>query len=471
MEHRAFESAGQMSAPSGDGMGDLDDEFSLGDRMRGERATLGKSLLDVQRDLKIKAAHIAAIENADVRAFETPGFVAGYVRSYARYLGLDPDRAFAAFCAESGLRPAQAGVAPPAGGRAAPRAPEASSSERDIFAERRVPYAPPGDAMLSRIEPGALASLAVLIALIAAVGWGGWSVLQEMQRVTLLPADDGPGAVSDIDPLAPEADALAAAEPGPTAPEALDRLYRPRALDVPVLVARDGPIASLDPEAPEAPPAPAVTDRAAVELDPRGDQIAPPRLAAAPAAEPAGGIDGAVRAALSEDAAPGEGAAEAVRVVVDPGSEVVLVAVRPAWVRVRAADGTVVLEKIMETGETYAVPRTEAPATLRTGNAGGIYFSVGGRTFGPAGAGPVVVSDVPLSPEAVTRDFAVADLSTDPDLARMVRVAEAAPEPAPGEAIGASPDAASRPALAPQPPAGPAPAPDAAPLAAEVASD
>ena len=39
--------------------------------------------------MKIKATYIAAIENADISAFETPGFVAGYVRSYAAALGLD----------------------------------------------------------------------------------------------------------------------------------------------------------------------------------------------------------------------------------------------------------------------------------------------------------------------------------------------------------------------------------------------
>ena len=78
-----------------------DFELRLGDVMRGERATLGKSLLDVQRELKIKATYIAAIENADVSAFETPGFVAGYVRSYARYLGMDPDWAFARFSKEA----------------------------------------------------------------------------------------------------------------------------------------------------------------------------------------------------------------------------------------------------------------------------------------------------------------------------------------------------------------------------------
>ena len=71
--------------------------------MRGERATMGKSLLDVQRELRIKAAYIAAIENADPTAFDTPGFIAGYVRSYARYLNMDPDWAFDTFCRESGF--------------------------------------------------------------------------------------------------------------------------------------------------------------------------------------------------------------------------------------------------------------------------------------------------------------------------------------------------------------------------------
>ena len=81
-----------------------DFELRLGDVMRGERATIGKSLLDVQRELKIKATYIAAIENADPAVFETQGFIAGYVRSYARYLDLDPDWAFSRFCQESDRR-------------------------------------------------------------------------------------------------------------------------------------------------------------------------------------------------------------------------------------------------------------------------------------------------------------------------------------------------------------------------------
>src|SRR6056297_619009 len=75
-------------------------DVCLGDMMRGERATLGESLLDVEREIRIRASYIAAIENADPDAFDTPGFIPGYVRSYARYLGMDPDAAFAKFCEE-----------------------------------------------------------------------------------------------------------------------------------------------------------------------------------------------------------------------------------------------------------------------------------------------------------------------------------------------------------------------------------
>ena len=57
---------GRRSSPSAqdaDKPRGFDDfELRLGDVMRGERATMGKSLLDVQRELRIKASYIAAIE-------------------------------------------------------------------------------------------------------------------------------------------------------------------------------------------------------------------------------------------------------------------------------------------------------------------------------------------------------------------------------------------------------------------------
>jgi cytoskeletal protein RodZ len=252
---RSKPSQAEVEKPKG-----FDDfELRLGDLMRGERATLGKSLLDVQRELKIKATYIAAIENADVSAFETPGFVAGYVRSYARYLGMDPETSFQRFCAEANFA-----VAHGMSAAASTKLISASRSRADYddpLANPNATFVPRAESVMAQVEPGAIGSIAVLVALIAALGYGGWSLLQEVQRVQLAPIDEAPTVVAEIDPLgnvsagpalkrsapAPDEASVAAAAEAGVAADPLDRLYRPKALDVPVLTARDGPIAAINP--------------------------------------------------------------------------------------------------------------------------------------------------------------------------------------------------------------------------------
>ena len=371
-------------------------ELRLGDLMRGERATMGKSLLDVQRELKIKAAYIAAIENSDPTAFDTPGFIAGYVRSYARYLNMDPDWAFDTFCTESGFATAH-GMSDQASG-AKPIKVTPMAFEKDIFATPNTPFVPAGDAMFSGVEPRALGSFAVLIALIGGLGYGGYTVLQEVQKVQLAPVENTPTVVADIDPLAgggvPAADAGVDVFGGFEAPstEALDRLYRPQALDAPVLVPRDGPIANLDPSA--------------------GGALGPT------AVERPGLIDGGVALTTLAGVAPN------IQVTENPRPGVQLVAVRDAWVRVRGADGTILFETVMNAGDTFDVPQTEEPATLRIGESGAVYFAVNGAHYGPVGPRGSVSSNVALSVANLTSEYTVADLTADSDLADVVRVAE-----------------------------------------------
>lgn len=395
---RAKPSTTEADKPKG-----FDDyDLRLGDLMRGERATLGKSLLDVQRELKIKAAYIAAIENADVSAFETQGFIAGYVRSYARYLGMDPDAAFQRFCAEANFEVAH-GMSAAASSATRVSARARSTQEfRDPLANPNATFIPRGESIFASIEPGAVGSLVVLVALIGAIGYGGWSVLQEVQRVQLAPVDQAPAVVAEIDPLgnvtgaapivrsapaAEEGTQLAGADPVQQA-DRMDRLYRPEALDVPVLTSRDGPIAAIN-----------------------------PREQGALAGDVANAVALAVDEALAQEAT--------VQVVADAQPGVELIAVRPSWVQVKAADGTVLFEKILDAGERWAVPSLEEPPILRAGNSGSLYFGVNGQTFGPAAPGAQVVKNVDLSPEALAQNFAVADLSADPDLAAIVNVAEA----------------------------------------------
>lgn len=368
-------------------------ELRLGDLMRGERATMGKSLLDVQRELKIKAAYIAAIENSDPSAFDTPGFIAGYVRSYARYLHMDPDWAFEKFCKESGFATAH-GMSALASAAKPIRNQDMSPLGKDIFSNSATPFIPAREGMFSRVEPAAIGSVLVLVALIGGLGYGGYSVLQEVQKVQFAPVEQAPTVISDVDPLAGGA-AISAADfndsvdMAASSPEALDRLYRPQALEVPVLVARDAPISTLNPGS-----------FGGIDV-------------------PVDGIDAALALAVADPVVP------EVQVNEGPIAEVALVAVRPAWVRVRAADGAVIFEGIMDKCDTFALPATEDPATLRVGESGAVYFAVNGTHYGPAGPNGTVTSNLALDSANLTATYAVADLGRDRDLASILNVADA----------------------------------------------
>jgi hypothetical protein len=123
-----------------------------------------------------------------------------------------------------------------------------------------------------------------------------------------------------------------------------------------------------------------------------------------------------------------------VQVVAADVPPVELLAVRPAWVRVQAADGTIILEKILDSGERFTIPKTEEPPVLRVGESGALYFAVNGETYGPAGERGVVSKNVELSVDALKAAYLVADVSQDADLAQFTTVADAtavtAPEPA-----------------------------------------
>ncbi len=369
-------STGDIAKPKG-----FDDyELRLGDIMRGERATLAKSLLDVQRELKIKASYIAAIENADASAFDTPGFIAGYVRSYARYLGMDPEWAYGRFCEEAGFTVSH-GLSSAASGPKKPR-----RTYAEPLADPNASFVPRGESMMSKVEPGAIGSMLVLALVAGGLGFGGWTVLQQVQRVQLAPVETAPAAVAEIDPVAGRqmaAPALGEAAPALPGTDTLDRIARPQTLEAPVVVARDGPIAAIDPRS--------VGNLAEPEPEPVVVATADP--------EPEVPV-----ARTIADAAPG----------------VEIFAVRPAWVRVSAADGTVILEKILDAGERFALPASDAPPLLRAGNTGAVYFAINGETYGPASPENVVVKNLELSAEVLTAAYRVADPAADPELARTV---------------------------------------------------
>ncbi|WP_138465492.1 helix-turn-helix domain-containing protein [Poseidonocella sp. HB161398] len=393
-----------------------DYELLLGDILRGERATLGKSLLDVQRDIKVKAGYIAAIEDGDLSAFETPGFIAGYVRSYGRYLGLDPELVYQAFCEQTGFSHveglgarAYAKAKPAAGGRGRASKPRAVAYQGgDAVLARNPLYRAPRAAKFGEIRPGAIASMAALLALLGGLGYGAWSVLQSIQRVTLAPADT-PVVALDIGPDPEPVAGLETAEVTRSTGEALMNLYRPQALEAPVMVARDGPISTLDPRGQGA--YAGIGPEAVHQL--AGISTAAPAIPVSYLPEPQGPVPAASQPVQMAD----------VSVVAPPSPEVVLFANAAVWLRVSAADGTVLLEKTMQAGDRYVLPKTETPPKLRAGNSGALFFAVNGETLGPAGAAGSVTKNVELSVAALSDRYRPVDLTAaDPELRRLAEL-------------------------------------------------
>ncbi|MCK9486732.1 MAG: helix-turn-helix domain-containing protein [Dehalococcoidia bacterium] len=82
---------------------------ALGRRLRDGRVAAGLSLADVERDTRINRIYLDAIEDARFEEIPAPVYARGFVRSYARYLGMDAEEAVAAVPRDL---PAPAGLEP-----------------------------------------------------------------------------------------------------------------------------------------------------------------------------------------------------------------------------------------------------------------------------------------------------------------------------------------------------------------------
>lgn len=73
--------------------------MSLGERFRAAREQRGLTLSDVSEHLRIRSVYLAAIEDENWAAAPAPIYTRGFLRTYARYLGLDSEQAVAEFAA------------------------------------------------------------------------------------------------------------------------------------------------------------------------------------------------------------------------------------------------------------------------------------------------------------------------------------------------------------------------------------
>ena len=90
----------------------IDGALNVGAALRSTRLRLGRSLQDVSDATRIKRAYLEALEEMRIEDLPSRPFTIGYVRAYARTLGLDADAAVERFKQDSpsGVEPLRAPV-------------------------------------------------------------------------------------------------------------------------------------------------------------------------------------------------------------------------------------------------------------------------------------------------------------------------------------------------------------------------
>ncbi len=70
---------------------------ALGEEFRSAREARGLSVSEVAERIHIRSVYLAAIENEEWASIGAPVYVRGFIRTYARFLGLDAEAAVARF--------------------------------------------------------------------------------------------------------------------------------------------------------------------------------------------------------------------------------------------------------------------------------------------------------------------------------------------------------------------------------------
>jgi cytoskeleton protein RodZ len=85
---------------------------AFGERLRREREMRGITLAEISESTKIARRHLESLEKEDFDSLPGGIFNKGFVRAYARFLGIDEDQAVADYCAASAEPPPPEGQFP-----------------------------------------------------------------------------------------------------------------------------------------------------------------------------------------------------------------------------------------------------------------------------------------------------------------------------------------------------------------------
>jgi len=406
----------------------------VADELTRARLSLGYDLDQVAEILRIRYDHLRAIEEGRFDDLPGPTYVVGFLRSYARYLGLDAEDLVTRFKSEAA----------------------------DFTAQQKLHFPSP-------IDEGRLPTGRVLLAalVLAGAAYGGWYYVNNIDRLRgprvpevpaelaeqarladqITPETAAAAGIENTSEAAPETSAAvepatdasapatppaktvatatpgeisgdapaaaAAPAPAPTVPAETPAAHVDAPSSATAETARIEPVAgpSASTEATAgAPPAPAietpkvaalkaVTPKAVMPVveTPKVEipKAATPKVAVAVPTERA-----SETSAVSAVPPPAEAASDYVPRIfgrANTNARVRLRASQEAWVQITGADNDLVLTRIFRPGDVYLVPNRPG-LTLMTGNAGGIEVIVDGKTIAPLGPVGAVRRDVVLDP-------------------------------------------------------------------------
>lgn len=345
---------------------------TLGDKLRGERATLGKTLDDIQKETRLRIEFLLGIENADITAFPAPSFIAGYVRSYASHLNLDPDECFNQFCKESGFIGLQSEI----DGKKRNKVIKPTKLLDEPILNPQIQKKKINNGILNNFSFSGLFSLTALLVLILGLGYGGVTVLNEVQKVNLSPINQSPSVQSISSTSIDENSFFDDVESNNTniaSNSDLEEFYRPTELVLPLMTPRDGPISAIDPAISGV----YVEDKNSVISEINQEDI------------------------IQVKKNP--------QVIEEDQPSVYVVAQKPAWVRIYEPNGNILFENILDTGQRYEVPQSAQTAMLRAGNSGSVYLMIDNNFYGPLGTATGVAKKVNLRAETILENYTLVE--------------------------------------------------------------
>jgi cytoskeleton protein RodZ len=345
----------------------------VGEILRERREELRLDINDIGEVLRIKPAFLAALEENRPQDLPGPTYVIGFVRAYARHLGLDHEWVLERYKAESAGVQARPDLAFPM-----------------PLGERSLPGGP-----------------ILLVALILAIcGYGTWYYLSTGDRTR-------PERVAAV-PLAlqvPPPDQATAVASGDA------KTAAPAPTVGPAAAGNSAPTAATSaPGGTSAPgsqqlssglfPGSAAATTPPASAGPAPDIAAPAGPAKKPPAEPAASSAPAAPQTAAASAQPSptpvapaaEGTATTARIEIKATAD--------CWVQIRAADQSLVFSRVLKSGETYRVP-ARTGLVLRTGNAGALAIAVDGKQVPSLGPIGTLRRNVVLDPAALIGGTAV----------------------------------------------------------------